>query len=162
MHETNTCRHCHTQITHYRTGWWAWNSSTEKSGQYCPNGYTRHAPVGDGEDGRPAGPYLLHLGVILFSDDPQVIPADTLGPEFATDGDSWQQWCEEFDGTQRVTVRLDKMPADPDAHALEAARALQALLGIRDVRGRAGDYAAYTSAVGDWSEWEVVVGTCDA
>ena len=163
MHETNTCRHCHKPITQYRSGWWSWNSGIAKSTNYCPNGLTQHAPVGDGADGRPAGPYVLHLGVILFSDVPEQIPADTLGPDFATDGDSWNQWGEPFDGTQRVTVALDAMPDDPDEHAVETARALAALLGIRGVSGRVGDYASYTQGDdGDRSQWEVVVATCSA
>lgn len=160
MYETTYCGHCRKIITRGARGWRACGEDTTA---YDCRSTRGHESMHDGADGRPTGPYVLHLGVHLFADDPEVIPAATLGPDFATDGDSWNQWGEPFDGTQRVTVQVDALPADPEEHGLDAARALQALLGIRGVRGRVGDYASYTmDDTRDRSEWEVVVSTCDA
>ena len=168
MYETATCRHCHKTISVGHDGHWRPVGGAPSSiTRYCPTSergaVVYHLPTtGTDADPRPDGPYVLHLGLHFFADDAEPIPADTLGPDFHTDGDSWNQWREPFDGSQRVAVRLDAMPDDPDAHAEEAVLALRALLGIRGVTGvRTGDYASYTMDDDrDQSEWEVVVKTC--
>jgi len=161
MSETSTCRFCAKTIFRADDRWMPRQSTPFGADAMCG-----HAPVSvlyhqpRTEDGRPeSGPYLLHLGLHLW-DDEQPIPADTLGPDFLTDGDSWNQWGEPFDESQHVTVRLDAIPDDPEAHAEEAVLALRALIALRGIEGRVGDYASYTVADGDWSEWEIVVGTC--
>lgn len=171
MYETATCRYCYKTITARFDGRWTPIGGTPDVSDMCreaPVSVLYHVPsTGTVENPRPEGPYLLHLGVTIDADDldsdPEPIPADVLAPAFATDGDSWSQWCEPFDGTQRITVRLDVMPDDPDEHAVEAARALRALLALREVKGVSlASSASYTAAEGDWSEWEVVVAVCDA
>lgn len=171
MYETATCRYCHHTISARFDGRWTPIGGTPDVGDMCreaPVSVLYHVPTtGTVENPRPEGPYLLHLGVTIDADDidgdPEPIPADTLGPDFQTDGDSFRQWCEPFDGSQRITVRLDTFPEDPDEHALEAARALRALLSLREVKGAwLSSTACYTATQGDWSEWEVVTAVCSA
>jgi len=101
--------------------------------------------------------HLLHLGLTVEREQP--LTADEIGPEFHTDGDSFTEWCEKFDGTQRVTVPLAGMPEDPTAFADDARQALLALVALRDLPATVESWGSFTEghAEAEWSEWEVPV-----
>lgn len=167
MSETFTCRYCHKTIARRSDGWKPVAGIPSNIDRYCgyaPASVLYHAPsTGTDDEPRPEGPYLLHLGIHFFDDDAKPLTGTDLAP-FLTEGDSWNQWGEPFDGTQRVTVPLDTLPDGTQEYALGTARALRALLDLRDLTGcRVGDYASFTmDDTRDRSEWEIVAGTCDA